>query len=74
MKKLYAIMSSSILFGMILLVVYWLHVTFFKVDVVFYAAMLDGVVAAVLTVVIVLLTNGPSTFLAFVSQRKRYFS
>jgi hypothetical protein len=53
MKKLYAILSSSVMFGIFLLVVYWLHITFFKVDVVFYAALFDGVVAAVLTVLIV---------------------
>jgi len=53
MKKLYAILTSSVLFGVMLFVVYWLHITFFKVDVVFYAAMLDGAVAAVLTAGIV---------------------
>lgn len=54
MKKLNAMLTSTILFGIVLLAVYWGHVTFFRVNVVFYAAILDGVLAALITSVIVL--------------------
>jgi hypothetical protein len=44
---------SNVLFAIILLLVYWLHVTFFKVNVVFYSSMFDGVLATVLTMAVV---------------------
>lgn len=44
---------SNVLFIIILLLIYWLHVTFFKVNVVFYSSMFDGVLAAVLTMAVV---------------------
>ena len=46
---------ATILFGMLLLLTYWAHVSFFKVNVVFYAAMLDGVLATGLMLLVVLL-------------------
>jgi hypothetical protein len=54
MKKLNAMLASTILFGIVLLAVYWGHVTFFRVNVVFYAAILDGLLATLITGVVVL--------------------
>lgn len=53
MKKFFAMLASTILFGIVLLLVYWGHVTFFRVNVVFYTAIFDGVLAALITGVIV---------------------
>lgn len=47
--KLTRAIVASMLFGVILLGIYYLHVNFFKVNVVFYAAIGDGAVAAILT-------------------------
>ena len=63
MKKLYAIAGSCILFGLVLLLIYWLHVTYIRVDVVFYAAILDGLIATVLTFLIVVFSKYFSSLL-----------
>lgn len=47
MKIISALLSTSV-YGLILLVVYFLHVNFLNVDVVFYAAIFDGVLASIL--------------------------
>jgi hypothetical protein len=48
MKILRALFATMI-FAMVLSLTYWLHITFFGVDVVFYAAIFDGIVAALST-------------------------
>lgn len=45
MNKLSAFIASTFMFISVLFVTYWLHVTFFPVNVVFYAAIFDGVLA-----------------------------
>ena len=48
MKKILAALAATVCFVFVLLAVYVLHVRLLQVDVVFYAAILDGVVAAAL--------------------------
>lgn len=45
MKKLVLSLIATILFVAILILVYWLHISFYSVNVVFYAAIADGVIA-----------------------------
>jgi hypothetical protein len=45
MSKLSAFIVSTVIFIIVLFVTYWLHVTYFPVNVVFYAAIFDGVLA-----------------------------
>ena len=45
MNKLSAFIASTFIFISVLFVTYWLHVTYFSVNVVFYAAIFDGVLA-----------------------------
>lgn len=45
MNKLSAFIASTFIFISVLFVTYWLHVTYFPVNVVFYAAIFDGVLA-----------------------------
>jgi len=52
MKIIYSIISTS-LFLIILIVVYYIHINFFQVDVVFYAAIADGVIAAAIAGIVV---------------------
>lgn len=42
------VIISSAIFGILLLIVYYLHIRFFRVDVVLYAAIADGVIAALI--------------------------
>jgi hypothetical protein len=44
---------ASALFTAFACLIYWLHITFFRVDVVFYSAIVDGVLAALATSAIV---------------------
>lgn len=48
MKKLIAFLASLLLFVLVLFVTYWIHVVYFAVNVVFYAAILDGVIATII--------------------------
>ena len=48
MKLKRAIIASAV-FGLILVLVYYIHIVFFRVNVVFYASILDGVIAALLS-------------------------
>lgn len=50
--KYYKALLASMLFVAALLGVYYLHITFFKVNVVFYSAILDGVLATGVTAII----------------------
>lgn len=45
MSKLSAFIASTFIFISVLFVTYWLHVTYFPVNVVFYAAISDGALA-----------------------------
>lgn len=46
-------LSASAIFIALTCLIYWLHITFFRVDVVFYSAIVDGVLAALATSAIV---------------------
>jgi hypothetical protein len=41
------------MFSLILLATYWAHIKFFKINVVFYSAMIDGAIATVITGVMI---------------------
>jgi hypothetical protein len=47
--KVIRFVLASALFLLLLAIVYGIHITFFRVDVVFYSALFDGVIAAVIT-------------------------
>jgi hypothetical protein len=47
-------LEASVLFVLLLLAIYGAHVTFFRINVVFYASMADGLMAAALTGALVL--------------------
>lgn len=47
--KIVRALAASLLFVLLLLATYYLHIRFFTVNVVFYAAIADGLIAAVLT-------------------------
>ncbi|MGL4315199.1 MAG: hypothetical protein ACRCTL_01070 [Pseudomonas sp.] len=42
-------LAASLFFLAMACLIYWIHITFFRVDVVFYSAILDGALAAVIT-------------------------
>ncbi len=56
---------SLVLFVVILLVIYVLHIKLFRVDVVFYSAILDGVLASIITGVILFTVPYFNTFNSF---------
>lgn len=43
----------NLLFIILLLLIYWIHIYFFKVNVVFYSAIIDGFLATFLTIVVI---------------------
>jgi len=45
MKKIYFSLMATLIFILLLLSIYWLHVTYFRVDVVLYGAIADGMLA-----------------------------
>jgi hypothetical protein len=51
--KILRALAATALFVILLLAVYYLHIRFFPVNVVFYAAIADGVIAALLTGLII---------------------
>ena len=53
--KLLKTLLASLIFIVILLFVYFVHVTFLRVDVVFYAAIMDALLAAGLSAIIIYL-------------------
>ncbi len=55
----------NLLFPAVLLLTYWAHITFFKVNVVFYGAILDGVIATALTLAMVKLIKWLNVFSLF---------
>ncbi|MCW1776913.1 hypothetical protein NB693_21270 [Pantoea ananatis] len=48
MKNLPKAALSTVLYIVVLLLLYYVHMRYFKVNVVFYASILDGVIAVVL--------------------------
>lgn len=61
--KFLASLGASLLFAVLACLVYYLHIRYFKVDVVLYSALLDALIAAALT-----------TLLLFVRREFRLFS
>ncbi len=55
----------NMLFPIMLLLTYWLHITFFKVNVVFYSAIVDGILAAFITILLVSLSKWLNVFSVF---------
>jgi len=55
----------NLLFLFILLMTYWAHITFFRVNVVFYGAILDGFIATVLTLMLFNLIKTLNIFSVF---------
>lgn len=47
--KIQKALIATVMFVTVLVVIYYLHINFFKVDVVFYAAIFDGILAAVIS-------------------------
>ena len=47
--KYLKLITATILYGLLLLGIYFIHVSYFKVSVVFYSAILDAVIAAIIT-------------------------
>ena len=45
--KYLKLLSATVLYGLVLLCIYFIHISYFKVGVVFYSAILDAVIAAV---------------------------
>lgn len=46
--KIFRALIGTTVFTLVLLVFYWIHINFFKVDVVFYAAIFDGFLATII--------------------------
>lgn len=49
MKKTIKFLAASTLFLVVACLVYWVHIAFFRVNVVFYSAIFDGILAAAIT-------------------------
>jgi hypothetical protein len=56
---------TTALFLFTLLAVYWIHITFFKVNVVFYAALTDGVIATSLTFMFAVVSKKFRSYILF---------
>ena len=63
--KYFKFALCNMLFPVILLLIYWLHITYFKVNVVFYSAIIDGILAALVTIILVSLSKWLNVFSAF---------
>lgn len=50
--KYFKFISATVLYGLLLLCIYFIHISYFKVGVVFYSAILDTVIASLLALVI----------------------
>lgn len=57
MRKFLNTILASVIFVFILFIIYFIHVTFLRVDVVFYSAILDALLAAGLSAVIIYLVK-----------------
>ena len=60
--KLTRALGATFLFVVLLLATYYVHIRYFTVNVVFYAAIADGVIATVLTAILI---SGSHTFNGF---------
>jgi len=65
MKKIYLALLATALFICLLLATYWLHITYFRVDVVLYSAVADGVLAALVAAGFLYLWRGLNIFNGF---------
>lgn len=65
MKKLYPAFLASTLFLFLLLGTYWVHVAYFRVNVLLYSAITDGVLATIVAVVFLFLWPGFNIFNSF---------
>lgn len=63
--KYFKFAVCNLFFLVTLLLIYWLHVTFFKVNVVFYSAIVDGVLATLSAIIAVLLIKWLNVFSFF---------
>ena len=57
MRKFLNTILASVIFVFILFIIYFIHVTFLRVDVVFYSAILDALLAAGLSAIIIYLVK-----------------
>lgn len=57
---------ANLLFVLILLAAYITHVTFFRVNVVFYGAIMDGIISTILTLLCVSLIKWLDTYLSLI--------
>ena len=65
MKKIYLALLATAVFISLLLGIYWLHVTYFRVDVVLYSAVADGMLATVIAVGLLYLWRSFNIFNGF---------
>ena len=63
--KYLKLLAATVLYGLVLLCIYFIHVTYFKVSVVFYSAILDAVIAAIITMGLCLSIKWFRVFSAF---------
>ena len=63
--KISRFIAASTFFVSLTCLIYWVHISFFRVNVVFYSAMLDGILAATITGTIVWRFNTFNSFGAF---------
>lgn len=65
MKKIYLALLATVIFISLLLGIYWLHVTYLRVDVVLYSAIADGMLATVIAAGFLYLWRGFNIFNGF---------
>ncbi len=63
--KFVRFLLASVAFVVLTCLVYWIHIAYFRVNVVFYSAMLDGAIAAVLMGLVLLLFRPMRIFNGF---------
>lgn len=63
--KYFKFAICNMLFPIMLLLTYWLHITLFKVNVVFYSAIVDGILATLVTILLVSLSKWLNVFSVF---------
>ncbi len=67
--KYLKLLAVMVLFVCVLLLTYWIHVTFFKVNVVFYSALIDAVIASLITFTLIKIIPQFNTFNLFESTQ-----
>ncbi len=63
--KYFKFALCNMLFSAILLLIYWLHIAYFRVNVVFFSAIIDGILAAFVTITLVSLSKWLNVFSVF---------